>query len=115
MPNPPDTRDEALESFERKLDAIEAKQNRKIGGSGQALNQGYQLVAELIGGVLAGIGLGWLFDRFAHTSPWGLIGGLLIGAGVSSYTAVLAAGRMSDEASKDAPPVAATFDDDEDE
>ena len=116
MPNPPDTREEALESFERKLDALEAKQGGKDRlAAGLAMSQGYRLVAELIGGILGGIGFGWLFDRFAHTSPWGLVGGLLIGAGVSSYAVVRAAGRMSDEAKKAAPPAPAVPFDDEDE
>jgi ATP synthase protein I len=116
MPNPPDAREEALRSFERKLGALEAKRNSKAGfDAGQSLNQGYRLVAGLIGGVLGGIGFGWLFDQFAHTEPWGLIGGLLIGAGVSSYTAIRTAGRMSDEAGKVAPPQAAPFDDEDED
>ena len=114
MPNPPDTREEALQGLERKLETLEARQNSKSRvNTGQALNEGYQLVAGLIGGVLAGIGFGWLFDKFLHTTPWGLIGGMLIGAGFSSYTAVRAAGRMSDKASKVAPPQAAAFDDED--
>lgn len=116
MPNPPKTREEALESFERKLDALEAKQSSEANRqAGLALTQGYRLVAELIGGVLGGIGFGWLFDRFFHTAPWGLVGGLLIGAGVSSYAVVRAAGRMSDEAKKAAPPQAVPFDDEDED
>ena len=116
MPNPPDTREEALERFERKLDALEAKQSSKDrAAAGLAMSQGYRLVAELIGGILGGIGFGWLFDRFAHTAPWGLVGGLLIGAAVSSFAVVRAAGRMSDEAKKAAPPQAVPFDDEDED
>jgi ATP synthase protein I len=116
MPNPPETREEALESFERKLDALEAKQSSQDRRqAGLALTQGYRLVAELIGGILGGIGFGWLFDKVAHTEPWGLVGGLLIGTAVSTFAVVRAAGRMSDEAKKAAPPPPAVPFDDEDE
>ncbi|HYS01977.1 MAG TPA: AtpZ/AtpI family protein, partial [Candidatus Eisenbacteria bacterium] len=29
--------------------------------------------------VLVGLGLGWLADRLAHTSPWFLLAGLVLG------------------------------------
>lgn len=45
-----------------------------------------RLSAELVGGVIAGSGIGWLFDYALGTSPWGFIGFLLLGfaAGVLS-------------------------------
>jgi ATP synthase protein I len=45
--------------------------------------------------VLGGLGLGWLIDRFAHTGPWGVLGGLLIGSVVSVYAAVRTAMAIS--------------------
>jgi len=57
--------------------------------------QGYRFVGEVVGGVLGGVGLGWLLDRFAHTAPWGVVGGLLIGTGISIFTAVTTAARAS--------------------
>jgi ATP synthase protein I len=116
MPNPPKSREEALQSLERKLDALETRRSSQAGSiAGQSFTRGYRLVAELIGGLLGGIGFGWLFDRFAHTAPWGLVGGVLIGSIVSSFAVIRTAGQMSDEAAKAAPPQAAAFDDDEDE
>ena len=92
------------------------KDSQASSTSARALSQGYRLVWELIGGVLGGIGFGWLFDQVANTAPWGLVSGLVIGTGVSTYSVVRLAGRMSDEASKAAPPSAAALDDeDEDE
>ncbi len=64
----------------------------EAGGSGA----GYRLVAELVGGVLVGLGFGWLFDRFFHTSPLGLLSGLLIGAGTAVFLVVRTATAMSD-------------------
>ena len=50
-------------------------------------------MAGLIGGVLGGIGLGWTFDHFVHTSPIGLLSGLLIGTVASVVGAVVSASR----------------------
>jgi ATP synthase protein I len=114
MPEPHDARSKALSDFERKLEAMESQRAPKARfESARSFNEGYRLVASLIGGVLGGIGLGWLVDYFAGTGPWGLIGGLLIGSAASIYAAVRAAVRMSKTASESAPPQAVAFEDDE--
>ncbi|MGI9169824.1 MAG: AtpZ/AtpI family protein [Caulobacteraceae bacterium] len=74
----------------------------------------------MLGGVLGGLGIGWLVDRFAHTGPWGVLGGLLIGAGVSVYATVQTASAISARsaergAEKTLGPAPAVPDDDEDE
>jgi ATP synthase protein I len=45
--------------------------------SGYAL--GFRLSSELVAGVLAGAGIGWVLDRLLGISPWGLIIFLLLG------------------------------------
>lgn len=77
---------------------------------------GYRLVAELIGGVLAGLGLGWILDRITGASPFGLIGGVLIGAGGSVFLVARSAGRMSKAAESPAAsgPAEMSGEDDED-
>ncbi|HEX3364416.1 hypothetical protein [Phenylobacterium sp.] len=61
-----------------------------------AMAQGYRFVGEVVGGVLGGVGLGWLLDHYAKvTAPWGVVGGLLIGTGFSIFTAVTAVGRAN--------------------
>ena len=122
MPKPDDTGPHegkaALNRLDEELDAFEAKRARAATplGGGDAGAEGYRLVAGLIGGLLGGLGLGWFFDRIAHTAPFGLIGGLLIGIGLSTYSAVRTAGRMSAQASaKSGPKVSVpSVDDDED-
>jgi ATP synthase protein I len=122
MPKPDDTGPHegkaALNRLDEELDAFEAKRARAASplGGGEAGAEGYRLVAGLIGGLLGGLGLGWFFDRIAHTAPFGLIGGLLIGIGLSTYSAVRTAGRMSAQASaKSGPKVSVPpADDDED-
>ena len=39
----------------------------------------FKLSSEFIAGVIVGVLLGYLFDRFLGTSPWGLIVFLLLG------------------------------------
>ena len=122
MDTPPDSRQDPPESFDsrrfdRELEAFETARQKKppvsIIGGGEA-SGGYRLVGQMLSGMLGGIGLGWLFDRLLHSNPWGLVCGLLIGTGVSIFTTVRSAARMSaaDQA-KAGPPHSAPDDDDE--
>ena len=96
MPHPHEPPDEALASLDQRLGAAEAAQARKVSReTHMAMAQGYRFVGEVVGGVLGGVGLGWLLDHFAHTQPWGVVGGLLIGTGFSIFTAVTAVGRAN--------------------
>ena len=76
--------------------------------------EGYRLFAGLIGGVLGGVGLGWLVDRVAHTAPWGIAIGAIGGAGVSVFMAARAASRISQRALEKAGPLPSVPDDDDD-
>jgi ATP synthase protein I len=111
-----DRNDEAFKRLDEGLDAFEAERTRADRSRLGAQNgSAYRLVAELIGGVLAGLGLGWLVDQFAHTSPWGIAVGVSLGAGVSVYLAAHTAVRMGREAmSKSGPPPSVPDDDDDD-
>lgn len=118
MPQSPDPHDETLRRLDERLGRIEASRAARKprfdveGGAGD----GYRLLAELIGGVLGGLGFGWLFDQFAGTEPWGLIGGVLIGTMASVYLVVRSAGRMSARApAAGAVRPAPAADDDDDE
>jgi ATP synthase protein I len=116
MPHPDEPPDEALRSLDQRLGAAEAAQARKVSpDTHAAMAQGYRFVGEVVGGVLGGVGLGWLLDRFAHTQPWGVVGGLLIGTGFSIYTAVSSAARASrKELDALGPSPSAPDDEDED-
>jgi ATP synthase protein I len=116
MPHPDDPPDEALASLDQRLGAAEAAQARKVSPDAHAaMAQGYRFVGEVVGGVLGGVGLGWLFDRFAHTQPWGVVAGLLIGTGISIFAAVSTAAKANKKALDAAGPVAlAAADEDED-
>jgi ATP synthase protein I len=81
--------DTALAAFE--AGRVKTPAGAGVGGEAGA---GYRLLGQMLGGVLGGIGLGWLVDHFAHTTPWGLVSGLLIGAGLSIYSTVRTASRL---------------------
>lgn len=115
MPQSNDRPDEALGRLSEDLQAFEAARARSVSsGTVRGVGEGYRLLAELIGGVLGGAGLGWLFDQFAHTTPWGIAIGVALGAGMSVYMTVHTVARMGKQALGEAPPPAALPDDDED-
>ena len=117
MPKSDDTRTEALKRLDDELKAFESTRAGPASSKGEAgaASEAYRLMAGLIGGLLGGIGFGWLFDQFAHTRPWGMIGGLLIGIGVSTYGAVRKAGQMNVSNSPSAGPAPPAPDTDEDD
>lgn len=115
MPHPNEPPDEALARLDQRLGEAEAAQARRTSPDAHlALAQGYRFVGEVVGGVLGGVGLGWLLDRFAHTQPWGVIGGLLIGSGISIFAAVSGAARANRKAMDAQGPVPSVPDEDED-
>jgi ATP synthase protein I len=110
-----DQNDEALKRLDKGLDAFEASRARSSSSdlSGQA--GAFRFLGEVIGGVLGGLGLGWLFDHFAHTLPWGTVGGTLIGLVISVILVIRGASQAADNASKRAGPLPSVPDDDDDE
>jgi ATP synthase protein I len=96
MPQTDEPPDEALKRLGERLGKAEAARASVAGATTQrAMGQGYRFLSEVVGGVLGGLGFGWLVDRIAHTQPFGLVGGLLIGVGVSTFVAVRGAGRWA--------------------
>jgi ATP synthase protein I len=114
MPKTDDFRKEA-KSLDQRIAAFEAERTPEGRASSQrAMGQGYRFLSGVVGGVLGGLGFGWLVDRVAHTQPFGLVGGLLIGFGVSTFVAVRGAGAWAKAESEHvgAPP---SVPDDEDD
>lgn len=115
MSQPEDLHREARERLEARLDAVEAERARVASGDAhKAMARGYRFLGEVVGGVLGGAGLGWLIDRFAGTAPLGLVGGLLIGSGLSIFVAVQAAAKASRIDAAKAGPLPSVPDENED-
>jgi ATP synthase protein I len=65
----------------------------KSDGAGYAL--AFRMASEFVAGVVVGAVLGWGIDRMAGTSPWGLIGFLLLGFCAGILNVVRASIRMT--------------------
>ena len=111
MPTPQDSRQGELSRLSARADALEQRTARPaspVAGHSQAVSQAYQIVAQLVGGVVVGMALGFGVDRLLDTTPWGLLGGVLIGFALSVYLAWRTANRLmalaaSEQAAAQAP------------
>lgn len=70
--------DERLGSVKTEAEAREARRQKQEGDP-SALGKALRLSSEFVAGILAGAALGWVVDRFAGTSPWGLFIFLMLG------------------------------------
>ena len=80
--------------LDRKRDAAPDRGERFEGSSSDssALGRAFRMSTEFVAGVIAGGGLGWLFDRWLGTSPWGMIVFLMLGFAAGTFNVVRAAG-----------------------
>jgi ATP synthase protein I len=104
MPKSQDPGPDPFGRLDERLAAFDASRQKSSPGPGLEAADGYRLLGLMLGGVLGGVGLGWLLDRFVHTSPFGVVGGLLIGTTLALVTTIRTATRMSARAQKDTPP-----------
>lgn len=89
-----------LRSLEASLEARK-QEGRELGkGGGRSAATGYgqafKLSSEFIAGIAVGAGLGWLIDRLAGTSPWGLIVFLLLGFAAGVLNVLRSAGLIAE-------------------
>ncbi len=99
-----DIRDDELEHRRRRLEAALAERRTGgIEGEGKAktgslsgYGQAFKLSSEFIAAIAVGIGLGWVLDHWAGTSPWGLIVFLLLGFCAGILNVLRAAGLVAE-------------------
>lgn len=77
-------------------------EDKSATGSMAGFGQAMKLSSEFIAGIVVGAGLGWLIDRMAGTSPWGLIIFLFLGFGAGVLNVLRAAGVVAEPGSRDA-------------
>lgn len=61
------------------------------------LARGFQLSSEFVAGILVGGFVGWAIDRFAGSSPWGLIVFLLLGFAAGTLNVMRSAGVVAQQ------------------
>ncbi len=83
----------SLEKGKRERDET-ARKAKGSGGTGYAAAM--RLASEFVAGVLVGAALGWGLDEVAGTSPWGLIGLLLLGFAAGVLNVLRAAGKIAE-------------------
>lgn len=105
MPEPNETRDEAIRRLDARAEALEARTATTPNDYGvKAAGYGYRLLGVLLGGLFVGIAIGAGADALLRTAPWGIICGVLVGFAVSVWMAVRSAKRMSAEAAQEWGP-----------
>lgn len=111
-----DAREEAIRRLDERAAALGARTQSPVTSHAgeQAVSQAYRIIAELLGGVLVGLAAGFIVDRVFNTTPWGLIGGVLIGFALSIWMARRTANRLMALAKQETGPLPSVpFDDDE--
>ena len=100
-----DDREESLEKRRAQLGAelatkrVEAGEDRAREANAEESRKGYaqamKLSSEFISAIVVGALLGYLFDRFVGTAPWGLIVLLLLGFCAGVLNVLRSAGKVS--------------------
>jgi ATP synthase protein I len=75
--------DKRLDSLKERLKQADQDEAVRTGRDKQGVDQGYRLgnrvLAELIGGIVGGLLIGWVLDRLFGTAPWLLLAFLFMG------------------------------------
>ncbi len=81
--------------------AHEAEELREEEEKSQAqssnMARGFQLSSEFVAGVVVGGLIGWTIDRFAGSTPWGLIVCLLLGFAAGTLNVMRSAGLIAQQ------------------
>jgi ATP synthase protein I len=83
----------------RRPESRDGKDNPKSAGM-TGVGAALKLSSEFIAGIAVGVGIGWVIDRWAGTSPWGLIVFLLLGFAAAVLNVLRSAGMVAEQGSK---------------
>ena len=96
----PIAEDARIDALEKRLHAArerEEQRNRpQVQGADANYKLGNRVLAELLGGMIGGALIGWVIDRFAGTSPWGLLVMLFLGIIVAFRNIIRISNRRPD-------------------
>lgn len=87
MEDPDSTpQDDRLDALDERIKAAEKRHYKApVESSEKGAAMGYQVLGELLGGILGGLGLGWLCDNYLGSKPFGMIAGVILGLVASVY------------------------------
>ena len=96
----PKSRD--IEDLSRRINALRTqndKEERKNHGIGdgeknQGVAQAFRVGAELVSGLIVGVGIGWALDQWLGTTPWLLLVFFFLGAGAGILNVYRGAGLI---------------------
>ena len=97
-----DARIDALEARLKAAREREEQRNRpKVQGTDANYRSGNRALANLLGGIIGGLVIGFAIDALAGSAPWGLLTGLFLGTASAFRSIILAANtRPADEAER---------------
>jgi ATP synthase protein I len=93
-----DARFDALDERLRAARKQEDQRTKPVAGAEADENYraGNRVLAELLGGIVGGVFLGWVIDHFAGTAPWGLLVMMFLGIFVSFRSIIRMSNRRPD-------------------
>lgn len=84
--------DARIDALEARLSAArerEEQRNRpQVKGADANYRSGNRALANLLGGIIGGLVIGFAIDALAGTEPWGLLAGLFLGT-VSAFRSII--------------------------
>ena len=82
----------------RKQEAEELREEEtKSQARSSNIARGFQLSTEFVAGIIVGGFIGWAIDRFAGSTPWGLIVCLLLGFAAGTLNVMRSAGLIAQQ------------------
>ena len=100
-----DTNREALEALGEKLKTVKKShevENNPNDRSG--MGAGLKYASEFSAAVIVGAFMGYMLDKYVGTSPWGLLGGIILGFSAGVLNVIRAAKEGMDGSGIDLPP-----------
>lgn len=92
--------DARIDALEQRLRAAREREDGRNKPQVQAVDANYRMgnrvLADLLGGIGGGAFIGWVIDRFADTSPWGLLVMMFFGIFVAFRNIIRMANKRPD-------------------
>ena len=87
--------DARIDALEARLKAAREREEQRNRSTVQATDANYRsgnrALANLLGGIIGGLVIGYAIDALAGSAPWGLLGGLFLGTASAFRSIILAA------------------------